>query len=1092
MGDLGIVTEQTNQTGDSRLRLLEEWLAPSLVFFFALALTLIGWRREEADELDHAQIRLEHAAENVVFEALQSLSSVEGLMRAGYGIYASHAETLSSGAYRQFVTSLDIDKHFPGIDGMGIVLPVPHAELPVLAAKLKARDPTINIRPSHSGQEHYVTVLTEPMERTKGAIGFDHAASKERREALDRARDKGIPVLTPKLTLVTRDGAETGLLYYLPVYKLGLPLGSVEERRAAFSAWVIVGFFVDKLLDGILDEAGDIDVDIYDGLNKDKSLLLFDSNPPNLQRSSLFVHTKAVHVGGRDWTFNFSSTPQFETDNQSGRGFLILAGGLAITLLLGLATYLLASSRGKARREARGMTEALRDERNFIAAVLDAQTTMTLVLDREGVIRRVNHAAMTITGLPAASLIGTALIDLAADALGRTALAAAFDRLNFGSLEDGCESAIASARSGIHHMRWSFVRLGANEASGLIIATGIDITDSKQVEDALRLERSLFVGGPVVVFRWLDQPGWPMAYVSPNVSQFGIPSGELLSGRAAYASLIHPQDLARVVDEVRRHVAAGAASFEQEYRLIRTDGVELWVYDYTVIERRINGEVESFLGYVIDITSRKRAEESRRLSEARFGTIITTTSEGYWEIDQDNLTVEVNPALCRILGHDEAELMGRHPREFAGPGQESIFDNSLSDLKQPQRRYDIWLKRKSGELVFCRFNATSLFDNRDRKTGSFALVTDITAEQQAHEHLRKEEARLRSIIETLPVAILLTRPNGQVLHVNASGLELFRARNPDQPLGTAEDYYVTPSDRGKFLEVLRSLGRVDHFETQLKRFDGSSFWTFLSARMFSYEDDPALLVACVDISERKNTELRLAELTQELQRSNAELEQFAYVASHDLQEPLRMVASYVQLIERRYADKLDGDGLEFISFAVDGAKRMQAMINDLLDYSRVSRKGRPFEPLDTRRPLDEALVNLSGHIQETGAKVEIGDLPQIMGDESQIVRLFQNLLGNALKYRSPDRAPVIKVEAERKGGHWQFMVRDNGIGVVPEFHERIFVLFQRLHSRKEYPGTGIGLSLCRKIVERHGGRIWVVSIKEQAGSSFFFTIPCNE
>lgn len=223
-----------------------------------------------------------------------------------------------------------------------------------------------------------------------------------------------------------------------------------------------------------------------------------------------------------------------------------------------------------------------------------------------------------------------------------------------------------------------------------------------------------------------------------------------------------------------------------------------------------------------------------------------------------------------------------------------------------------------------------------------------------------------------------------------------------------------------------------------------------------------------------------------LQRSNAELEQLAYVASHDMQEPLRMVASYLQLVAQRYKGQLDADADEFIGYAVDGAKRMQALINDLLAYSRVGTKARPFEPTDCGKVVDTALTNLRIAIKESGAVVTRTPLPIVMGDATQLLQLFQNLIANAMKFKRED--PVrVHVSAERSGDAWRFSVADNGIGIAEEYFERIFVLFQRLHGRGDYPGTGIGLAICKKIVERHGGEIHVASALG-VGSTFSFTI----
>lgn len=224
-----------------------------------------------------------------------------------------------------------------------------------------------------------------------------------------------------------------------------------------------------------------------------------------------------------------------------------------------------------------------------------------------------------------------------------------------------------------------------------------------------------------------------------------------------------------------------------------------------------------------------------------------------------------------------------------------------------------------------------------------------------------------------------------------------------------------------------------------------------------------------------------------LARSNAELEQFAYVASHDLQEPLRMISSYVQLLSRRYKGQLDQDADEFIAFAVDGTLRMQQLINDLLAYSRVGTRGKSPVPTNFEDVFSKVMANLKMAVAESGTVVTHDQLPTAMADELQMVQLFQNLIGNAIKFRGREN-PQVHVSARPEGREWIFSVRDNGIGIDTQFHDRIFVLFQRLHAREEYPGTGIGLTVSKKIVERHGGRIWLES-ELGKGTTFYFTIP---
>jgi light-regulated signal transduction histidine kinase (bacteriophytochrome) len=231
----------------------------------------------------------------------------------------------------------------------------------------------------------------------------------------------------------------------------------------------------------------------------------------------------------------------------------------------------------------------------------------------------------------------------------------------------------------------------------------------------------------------------------------------------------------------------------------------------------------------------------------------------------------------------------------------------------------------------------------------------------------------------------------------------------------------------------------------------------------------------------------LARKTSELERSNAELEQFAYVASHDLQEPLRMISSYTQLLLRRHGDRFEGDAREFMDFVIDGAARMKRLIEDLLAYSRIGRHGGEFQPTDCGLMFRKAMANLRSRIESSGATVTSGALPNLMADELQLVQLFQNLISNAIKFKGA-QPPVVHVTAVEQPEGWVFAVRDNGIGMEAQYFERIFMMFQRLHSKAEYPGTGIGLAICKKVVDRHGGRIWVES-RPGSGSTFYFLLP---
>jgi PAS domain S-box-containing protein len=377
-----------------------------------------------------------------------------------------------------------------------------------------------------------------------------------------------------------------------------------------------------------------------------------------------------------------------------------------------------------------------------------------------------------------------------------------------------------------------------------------------------------------------------------------------------------------------------------------------------------------------------------------------------------------------------------------------------------------------------------------------ALGRVETQRLAAEEARRSSEERFSRAFHASPVAMTITEAaTGVFIDLNEAAENMLGYRRAEVLGKTSTDLGIMEAPaRESLVAQYRRDGKARNQEVRVITRTGDKRTVLLSAEFVDLDQTRSLLAVMVDITERRAAEdaLRASQekLTlqaTELSRSNAELEQFAYVASHDLQEPLRMISSYLQLIERRYKAKLDTDADEFIRFSVDGAKRMQSLINDLLTFSRVGTRGKPFERVETEKTLGEALANLEVAIEESGGKVTHGPLPAVNGDPGQLTQLFQNLVGNAVKFHGKD-PPEVRVEATHNDSQWEFAVRDNGIGIDPNHFDRVFIVFQRLHGRDEYPGTGIGLAICKKIVERHGGRIWVES-EPGKGSAFHFTLP---
>jgi len=375
-----------------------------------------------------------------------------------------------------------------------------------------------------------------------------------------------------------------------------------------------------------------------------------------------------------------------------------------------------------------------------------------------------------------------------------------------------------------------------------------------------------------------------------------------------------------------------------------------------------------------------------------------------------------------------------------------------------------------------------------------AAIRDITVRKAAEKHLAQMEGRYRGLLEAAPDAMVVVNKGGEIVLLNLQAEKQF-GYHRDELLGQPVKNIIPEGFAERLVaDGLRSPAEAlaqqigTGIELTGRRRTGGEFPIEIMLSPLESAEGILVTAAIRDITTRKKAEAQLLQKVEELNRSNEELGQFAYVASHDLQEPLRMVASYTQLLAKRYKGRLDSDADEFIAYAVDGSNRMQGLIQDLLAYSRAGTNGKVLHEISSENALKEALTNLRATMKESGAVVTHDSLPAIKTDDMQLAQVFQNLVGNAIKYRSAE-VPHVHVSATKnRGNEWVFSVRDNGLGIDPQYFERIFVLFQRLHGRKEFKGTGIGLAICKKILERLGGRIWVESQLEK-GSTFYFALP---
>jgi PAS domain S-box-containing protein len=488
--------------------------------------------------------------------------------------------------------------------------------------------------------------------------------------------------------------------------------------------------------------------------------------------------------------------------------------------------------------------------------------------------------------------------------------------------------------------------------------------------------------------------------------------------------------------------------------------------------------------------SRARVEEALQGSDEKYRMLIDGIQDyAIYMLDPDGQIISWNAGAERIKGYTAEQIIGQNfscfypPDEIKRGKPAEVLRMTAASGRQEEQGMRV---RKDGSRFLANVTLTALRDRAGNLRGYSEFSHDLSESKESG-------ARYRGLLEAAPDAMVVVNQGGEIVLLNVQAEKQFGYRRDELlgqkvkniiPEGFAERL-IADGTRSAADALAQQIGTG--IELSGRRKDGSEFPIEIMLSPLESAEGILVTAAIRDITRRKNAEATLLQKVEELNRSNEELGQFANIASHDLQEPLRMVASYTQLLSSRYKGKLDADADEFIAFAVDGATRMQRLIQDLLAYSRVGSKGRDLLDTSSEKALQQALLNLSSAIKESGALVTHDPLPTVQADEMQLVQLFQNLIGNGIKYQRPG-VPQVHISAAKNGAErWIFSVRDNGLGIDSQYFEKIFGMFQRLHKREEFAGTGIGLAICKKIVERHGGNISVES-KPGRGSTFRFAL----
>ncbi|OUC12882.1 MAG: hypothetical protein B0A82_20215 [Alkalinema sp. CACIAM 70d] len=641
-----------------------------------------------------------------------------------------------------------------------------------------------------------------------------------------------------------------------------------------------------------------------------------------------------------------------------------------------------------------------------------------------------------------------------------------------------------------------------------MIGCHVDITDSKRAEEVLqtseeRLQLALEGSGDGL-WDW-DIPSGAV-YLSPRwLEMLGYGVGDLPGHVSTWQQLIHPDDTAYVLTTLQAHLKDSSIPYAFEYRMQHRSGDWRWIANYgKVVSRDSTGQPIRMVGTHRDITDRKHAEAALQESETRFRYLADYAPVLIMMTDAEQHCIHFNKRWLEFTGHTLEEAISQDWVADVHPNDRAFCLRTYAKACQSQQPFELEFRLQRANSAYRWFLTTGVprFDQDGVFLGYIISGTDITARKRAEAQVLRLNTTLENALEGISQLTL----EGCYLQVNQAYAEIC-GYTPDQLIGQPWQRTVHPDDLPPLesaYQIMLEQGKAT-VEARGIRQNGSQFYKEVALVLAHNEQGKPIGHYCFmkDITARKQAEEQLQQLNAELQRSNQELEQFAYIASHDLQEPLRAIIGYTQLLEEAYTrtptPELDPRTQEYMTFIIQGAKRMRALIQDLLTYSRVG--SRPLTPALTNcnELLTEVCTSLQVTISERKASIICDPLPTLWVDRTQLIQLFQNLIGNAIKFSQEDNPqvhirvtefPADSTRSDPKTPpehHWRFAVQDNGIGIKPQYLDRIFEIFRRLHSQQKFPGTGIGLAICKKIVERHGGTIWAKSELGQ-GTTFYFTV----
>lgn len=608
----------------------------------------------------------------------------------------------------------------------------------------------------------------------------------------------------------------------------------------------------------------------------------------------------------------------------------------------------------------------------------------------------------------------------------------------------------------------------------------VDITERKRMEiEANEQFRAIVETTPECV-KIVAADGTLLFMNAPGRALVGASSADVLAGTSVY-DIIAPADRDRF-----RHFNERICQGEKgsiEFDIVGLQGTRYHMETHAAPLRHADGTTVH-LAVTRDVTERERTQRAALW----LGAIVDSSDDAIIGKDLNGIVMSWNKAAERLFGYTAEEAVGQPITILIPPDRPNEEPNILARLRRGERvdHFETVRRHKDGTLLDISLTISPVKNAQGTIIGASKIARDISERKRAEAALVASEARFRQLADAMPQIVWTARSDGYLDYYNERWYEFTEFSRDTfgdiswEPIVHAEDLQRA---RDTWYDAVRS---GNPYSVEYRFWDRHEHrWRWFMGRALPIRDPNGKIVkwfgSFTDIDEQKRVQ-------EDLRRANQDLEQFAFSASHDLQEPLRSVKIYSELLTRRYADRLNGESLQFLQYLRGGAIRMETLVRDLLTYTQATKFEKGPETADANEALETALSNLAGAVSQSGAQVTADPLPTVQVHGMHLQQLFQNLIGNAIKYRSTEHPPVVHVTAERRNGYWAFAVSDNGIGIDPEYKENIFGLFKRLHSSDEYSGTGIGLAICQRIVDRYHGRIWVES-EPGRGSTFRFTLP---